>query len=319
MEYKDYYQILGLERDAKQDEIKRAYRKLARKYHPDVSKEEAAEDRFKEVSEAYEVLKDPEKRAAYDQLGAGYHSGEDFRPPPNWDSGFEFHGGGYTEADPGAFSDFFESLFGRAGGFGHGFGGGAQRRQFHAQGENTYAKITIDLEDSYRGGTRQIALKHSVLGADGRPELKERKLNVKIPKGITEGQQIRLAGQGEPGIGEGKPGDLYLEITFLPHRLYQAEGTTVYLNLPLAPWEAALGAKVQAPTPDGPVNLTIPPNSKDGSKLRLKGRGIPAREPGDLYVVLNVVAPPANTEAEKEAYRQFSQAFTFDPRSGMGG
>ncbi|AOS96472.1 Curved DNA-binding protein [Microbulbifer aggregans] len=319
MEYKDYYQILGLERDAKQDEIKRAYRKLARKYHPDVSKEEAAEDRFKEVSEAYEVLKDPEKRAAYDQLGAGYHSGEDFRPPPNWDSGFEFHGGGYTEADPGAFSDFFESLFGRAGGFGHGFGAGTQRRQFHAQGENTYAKITIDLEDSYRGGTRQIALKHSVLGADGRPELKERKLNVKIPKGITEGQQIRLAGQGEPGIGEGKPGDLYLEITFSPHRLYQAEGTTVYLNLPLAPWEAALGAKVQAPTPDGPVNLTIPPNSKDGSKLRLKGRGIPAREPGDLFVVLNVVAPPANTEAEQEAYRQFSQAFTFDPRSGMGG
>ncbi|WP_323846003.1 DnaJ C-terminal domain-containing protein [Microbulbifer magnicolonia] len=318
MEYKDYYKILGLERDADQAEIKRTYRKLARKYHPDVSNEEQAEDRFKEVSEAYEVLKDPEKRAAYDQLGAGYHSGQEFRPPPNWDAGFEFHGGGYTEADPEAFSDFFESLFGRAGGFAHGYGG-ARRRQFHAEGENTYAKIAIDLEDSYRGGTRQITLKHSVLGPDGRPQIQERKLNVKIPKGITEGQQIRLAGQGEPGVGEGKPGDLYLEITFKPHPLYHAEGKTVYLDLPLAPWEAALGAKVKVPTPDGPVNLTIPPNSKDGSKLRLKGRGIPAREPGDLYVILNVVAPPANTEAEKEAYRQFSQAFKFNPRSGMGG
>ena len=317
MEYKDYYQILGLQRDADQAAIKRAYRKLARKYHPDVSKEEQAEDRFKEVSEAYEVLKDPEKRAAYDQVGSGYHSGEEFRPPPNWDQGFEFHGGGYTEADPGAFSDFFESLFGR-GGFSHGFGGG-QRRQYHAHGENTYAKIAIDLEDSYRGGTRQIALKHSELGPDGRPQIKERKLNVKIPKGVTEGQQIRLSGQGEPGMGEGKPGDLYLEITFNPHRLYHAEGKTVYLDLPLAPWEAALGAKVQVPTPEGPVNLTIPANSRSGSKLRLKGRGIPAREPGDMYVVLQTVAPPADSDAQKEAYKQFSQAFQFDPRSGLTG
>ncbi|MFC6633968.1 DnaJ C-terminal domain-containing protein [Microbulbifer taiwanensis] len=319
MEYKDYYQILGLERDADQAEIKRAYRKLARKYHPDVSKEHEAEDRFKEVGEAYEVLKDPEKRAAYDQLGAGYQSGQEFRPPPNWDQGFEFHGGGYTEADPEAFSDFFENLFGRGGGFRHyGHTGGARHR-FHAEGENTYARIAIDLEDSYRGGKRQITLKHSVLGADGRPEIKERKLNVKIPRGVTEGQQIRLAGQGEPGLGDGKPGDLYLEISFNPHRLYSVEGKTVYLKLPLAPWEAALGAKVQAPTPDGPVNLTIPPNSRDGSKLRLKGRGIPAKEPGDLYVVLDVVAPPADSEPQKEAYRQFSEAFEFDPRSGLGG
>ncbi|WP_193163685.1 DnaJ C-terminal domain-containing protein [Microbulbifer hainanensis] len=321
MEYRDYYQILGLERTADQAEIKRAYRKLARKYHPDVSKEEQAEDRFKEVSEAYEVLKDPEKRAAYDQLGSSYHTGEDFRPPPNWDQGFEFHGGGYTEADPEAFSDFFESLFGR-GGFGgahaQGFGAGT-RRQFHAEGENTHARIAINIEDSYRGATRQITLKHSVLGADGRPEIKERKLNVKIPKGVTEGQQIRLAGQGEPGIGEGKPGDLYLEITFNPHPLYHAEGKTVYLDLPLTPWEAALGDKVAVPTPDGTVNVTIPPNSRNGGKLRLKGRGIPAKEPGDFYVVLNIVTPPANSDEEKEAYRQFSQAFSFDPRSGMGG
>jgi curved DNA-binding protein len=328
MEYRDYYQILGLERDASQDEIKRVYRKLARKYHPDVSKEVHAEERFKEVNEAYEVLKDPEKRAAYDQVGRGYHSGEDFRPPPNWDQGFEFRGGGYTEADPEAFSDFFESLFGRgahfaergyAGGAYSGGFGGAQRREFHAQGENTYAKVAIDLEDSYHGGKRQIVLKHSELGPDGRPHIVERKLNVKIPKGVTEGQQIRLAGQGQPGFGEGKPGDLYLEITFNPHRLYSVEGKTVYLDLPLAPWEAALGAVVQVPTPEGAVNLTIPPNSKSGGKLRLKGRGIPAKEPGDLYVVLKTVAPPADSEAEKEAYRQFSRAFEFDPRNGMGG
>ncbi|KUJ83010.1 cytochrome C biogenesis protein [Microbulbifer flavimaris] len=317
MEYKDYYQILGLERDAKQDEIKRAYRKLARKYHPDVSKEEGAEDRFKEVSEAYEVLKDPEKRAAYDQVGSGYHAGEDFRPPPGWDQGFEFHGGGYTEADPEAFSDFFESLFGRAG-FSHGFGAG-QRQQFHAQGENTHAKIAIDLEDSYRGGTRQITLKHSEFGDDGRPRLRERKLNVKIPRGVTEGQQIRLAGQGQPGIGEGKPGDLFLEISFNPHSLYEVDGKTVYLNLPVSPWEAALGAKVQVPTPEGSVNMTIPANSKSGGKLRLRGRGIPAREPGDLFVVLKVVAPPAHSEAEKAAYQAFSDAFEFNPRSDMGG
>lgn len=319
MEYKDYYKILGLERDAGQAEIKRAYRRLARKYHPDVSSEQEAEDRFKEVSEAYEVLKDPEKRAAYDQLGSGYHSGEDFRPPPGWDQGFEFHGGGYTEADPEAFSDFFESLFGRAG-FGGGFGarGGGFRREFHARGENTHARIAIDLEDSYRGASRQVTLKHSEPGPDGRPQVRERKLNVKIPRGVTEGQQIRLAGQGQPGLGEGKPGDLYLEIAFNPHRLYSVEGKTVYLDLPLAPWEAALGARVQVPTPEGAVNLTIPAGSKSGGKLRLKGRGIPAKEPGDLYVVLKVVAPPAENEAQKEAYRRFSEAFEFDPRADMG-
>ncbi|BBM01175.1 DnaJ C-terminal domain-containing protein [Microbulbifer sp. GL-2] len=317
MEYKDYYKILGLERNADQAEVKRAYRKLARKYHPDVSSEEGAEESFKEVNEAYEVLKDPEKRAAYDQLGASYQSGQDFHPPPNWDQGFEFHGGGYTNADPEAFSDFFESLFGR-GGFSQGFGT-RQRRQYSAQGENSYARITIDLEDSYRGGTRQITLKHSVLGADGRPHLQERTLNVKIPKGITEGQQIRLAGQGEPGIGEGKPGDLYLEITFNPHTLYRTETKTVYLELPLAPWEMALGAKVQVPTPDGPVMLTIPANSENGKRLRLKGRGIPAKQPGDMYVVLQTVTPPANTDTQRDAYRQFSEEFEFNPRKSMGG
>ncbi|MCO1333003.1 DnaJ domain-containing protein [Microbulbifer sp. OS29] len=317
MEYKDYYKILGLDRGADQAQIKRAYRKLARKYHPDVSSEQDAEEHFKAVNEAYEVLKDPEKRAAYDQLGSGFQSGQNFRPPPNWDQGFEFHGGGYTDSDPEAFSDFFESLFGR-GAFRQAQGGG-RHRSYSAQGENTYARITIELEDSYRGSTRQITLKHSVLGADGRPQMHERCLNVKIPKGITEGQQIRLAGQGELGIGDGRPGDLYLEVAFNPHRHFHIEGKTVYLDLPLAPWEVALGAKVLVPTPDGPVKVTIPANSANGKKLRLKGRGVPAKQPGDLYVVMHTVTPQATTESEREAYRQFSEAFNFNPRQFIGG
>jgi curved DNA-binding protein len=312
MEYRDYYKILGVERSAAQDEIKRAYRKLARKYHPDVSKEHEAEERFKEVNEAYEVLKDPEKRAAYDQLGSSWNSGQEFRPPPNWDQGFEFHGGGYTEANPEAFSDFFESLFGRGGFTRADFRHGGHR--YHAHGENTHARIAIDIADSYAGSKRQITLKHSVMGEDGRPVVKERKLNVTIPKGVTEGQQIRLAGQGEPGVGDGKPGDLYLEIVFNPDPRFSVEGSTVYLNLAVSPWEAALGGKVPVKTPDGLVNLTLPPNSKSGSKLRLKGRGLPAREPGDLYVVLDIVTPAANSEAEREAYRNFRDAFHFDPR-----
>lgn len=316
MEYRDYYQILGVERSAPQDEIKRAYRKLARKYHPDVSKEDNAEDRFKEVNEAYEVLKDPEKRAAYDQLGSNWNSGQDFKPPPDWDQGFEFHGGGYTEADPEAFSDFFESLFGRGGFTQGGFHRGGQ--QFHAQGQHTYARIAIDIEDSYTGRKRQITLKHSELGPDGRPVVKERKLNVTIPKGVTEGQQIRLAGQGEPGMGEGKPGDLFLEIVFNRHSRFSTEGKTVYLDLPVAPWEAALGGKVPVQMPDGLVNLTLPANSKSGSKLRLKGRGLPAKVPGDLYVVVDVVTPPANTDAERAAYTAFRDAFTFNPRADSG-
>ncbi|WP_444929228.1 DnaJ C-terminal domain-containing protein [Microbulbifer sp. SSSA002] len=317
MEYRDYYKILGLERSADQAQVKRAYRKLARKYHPDVSKEEGAEEHFKEVNEAYEVLKDPEKRAAYDQLGSSFQSGQDFRPPPNWDQGFEFHGGGYTEADPEAFSDFFESLFGRSGfhqTYGHG-----QQRAYSARGDNTYARITIDLEDSYRGSTRQVTLKHSVLGADGRPQLRERTLNITIPKGITAGQQIRLAGQGEPGIGAGKPGDLYLEVAFNPHPLFHIEGKTVYLELPLAPWEIILGAKVQVPTPAGPLKVTIPANSTNGKKLRLKGRGIPAKQAGDMYIVMQTVTPKASTDRERDAYRQLGEAFHFNPRQSLGG
>jgi len=316
MEFKDYYEIMGVKRDATQDEIKRAYRKLARKYHPDVSKEADAEARFKEVGEAYEVLKDPEKRAAYDQLGANWKAGQDFRPPPDWDQGFEFHGGGFTGADAEQFSDFFESLFGR-GGFGRGFGGGA-RREYHARGEDTHAKVLIDLEDAYQGSTRTLTLKHSELGPDGRPHLKERTLNVRIPKGVRQGQNIRLAGQGGAGIGKGGAGDLYLEVEFRPHPFYKVEGKDVYLDLPVAPWEAALGATVKVPTPAGTVDLKIPPNSSSGRKLRLKGRGIPAKQPGDLYVVLQIALPKAESESAKQAYAAFKQALDFNPRAGLG-
>jgi len=313
VEFKDYYQIMGVKRDATQDEIKRAYRKLARKYHPDVSREPDAEVRFKEVGEAYEVLKDPEKRTAYDQLGANWKAGQDFRPPPDWDAGFEFHGGGFSGADASRFSDFFESLFG------HGFpGGGSGHAGFHAHGEDAHAKVLIDLEDAYHGATRTLTLQHTELGADGRPQVKQRTLNARIPRGVRQGQLIRLAGQGGAGVGKGKAGDLYLEVEFRPHPFYHVEGRDVFLSLPVAPWEAALGATVKAPTPTGAVDLKIPAGSTGGRKLRLKGRGIPGTTPGDFYVVLQIVLPPAESAAARTAYREMEQALKFNPRARMG-
>jgi len=314
VEFKDYYQIMGVKRDATQDEIKRAYRKLARKYHPDVSKEADAEVRFKEVGEAYEVLKDPEKRAAYDQLGANWKAGQDFRPPPDWDAGFEFHGGGFSGADASRFSDFFESLFG------HGFtAGGPGHAAYHARGEDAHAKVLIDLEDAYHGASRTLTLQHTELGADGRPQVKQRTLNARIPRGVRQGQFIRLAGQGGAGMGKGKAGDLYLEVEFRPHPFYHVEGRDVFLDLPVAPWEAALGATVKVPTPTGAVDLKIPAGSAGGRKLRLKGRGIPGATPGDFYVVLQIVLPPAESAAARAAYREMEQALKFNPRARMGG
>ena len=321
MEFKDYYTILGVERSASQDEIKRAYRKLARKYHPDVSKESDAEARFKELGEAYEVLKDPEKRAAYDQLGARWKEGQDFNPPPGWDQGFEFHGGGFTDADASQFSDFFESLFGGAAGARQGYAGAgysAGGGGFSMHGEDTHAKVLIDLEDSYNGATKTITLRHTEMGPDGRPQVKPRTLNVKIPKGVHQGQHIRLAGQGAPGVGGGKAGDLYLEIEFKPHSVYRVEGRDVYLDLPLAPWEAALGATVKTPTPSGMVDLKIPAGSSSGKKMRLKGRGIPGKPAGDLYVVLQIALPPADNDEARALYKEMEQKLAFNPRAGLG-
>lgn len=316
MKYKDYYAVMRVARDASQDEIKRAYRKLARKYHPDVSSEPNAEARFKEIGEAYEVLKDPEKRAAYDELGANWKPGQDFRPPPDWNEGFEFHGGGFTGADAEQFSEFFDTLFGQQdirGGF-----RGHTTRGFNVRVEHTYAKIMIDLEDVYTGATRTVTLKHTEVGTDGRPAIKDRTLNVRIPKGIRQGQHIRLAKQGSAGIGDSDPGDLFLEVQFKPHAYFRTEGKDIFLDLPVAPWEAALGATVEIPTPSGTVDLKIPAGSSGGRKLRLKGRGIPAKAPGDLYVVLQIALPKADSEAARQAYEALEEATGFNPRNHMG-
>lgn len=313
MQFKDYYQIMGVARDATQDEIKRAYRKLARKYHPDVSKEHDAEARFKELGEAYEVLKDAEKRTAYDQLGANWKGGQEFRPPPDWDAGFEFGGGGFTGGDAADYSDFFASLFGR--GF---HAGGAGRASSHARGEDHHAKVLISLEDAYQGATRTITLRVPGMDAQGHVTTTERVLNITIPKGIREGQHIRLSGQGSAGAGEGKAGDLYLQVEFLVHPIYRVDGRDLYLDLPVAPWEAALGATVKVPTLGGIVELKIPEGSGSGRKLRLKGRGMPGDPPGDCYVVLAIALPPADTEADKDFYRKMAQELNFNPRAKLG-
>lgn len=310
MEFKDYYKVLGVSRDATQDAIKRAYRKLARKYHPDVSKEPDAEARFKEVAEAYEVLKDPEKRAAYDRVGGQWQAGQDFRPPPNWNTDFEFRGGGFTEA--GDFSDFFETLFGRA------TPGARGSQGLHLKGQDQHAKIVISLQDAYRGSTRTMTLQTPELNNEGHVISHTRSLNVKIPQGVTEGQRIRLAGQGSPGFGGGPKGDLYLEIGFAPHPHFHAKQRDIYLELPVTPWEAALGTTVAVPTLGGNVELKIPPGSQSGQKLRLKGRGLPGNPPGDQYVILRIVIPMADTPEAKALYEKMARQMPLNPRAELG-
>jgi curved DNA-binding protein len=311
VEFKDYYKVMGVARDATEAQIKQAYRKLARKYHPDVSKEKDAEARFKEVGEAYEVLKSPEKRAAYDQLGANHRSGEQFRPPPNWDSGFEFSGAG---AGNSSYSDFFESLFG-----GQGRAGADGRGAFRAdRGEDHHAKVLLDLEASLNGGARTFTLRMPEIDEQGRLISKERTLNVQVPKGIMAGQHIRLAGQGARGPDEAKAGDLYIEVEFQPHPLFHVDGKDLSLELPVTPWEAALGATVKTPTPGGTVELKIPRASHAGSKLRLKGRGIPSTPPGDFYVLLQIALPPADDDKAKAAYAALAAAQPFNPRASLG-
>ena len=322
MEFHDYYKVLGVERSATADQIKTAYRRLARKFHPDVSKEPNAEERFKEVQEAYEVLRDPEKRAAYDQLGSQWKSGEQFRPPPDWGSGFEFSGrpngarrrggrarGGGTAAEGGFaredFSDFFSSLF----------GGGSPFAQsgVHA-GRDHHARIDVSLEEAFQGTTRTLELKRPEVRSDGTMELQSHTVRVSIPAGVTEGQLIRLAGQGEPASGGGTAGDLYLEVHVEPHRRFQLDGRDVTLTLAVAPWEAALGASVTVPTLAGDVELRVPAGSQSGQKLRLRGRGLPGQTPGDQYVQLKVVLPPADSPQAKALYEEMRSKLDFDPR-----
>jgi len=331
MEFRDYYKVLGVERTASAGEIRKAYRRLAHKYHPDVSKEPNAEARFKEMQESYEVLKDPEKRAAYDQLGSQWKAGEQFRPPPDWGSGFEFSGDGRARAgrsrgrgagsrgfgageDGGLgeqdFSEFFSSLFG---------GGSPFAAEGRRPGRDHHARIEIDLEEAFRGTTRMLELKRPELKPDGTLELRNHTVRVTIPPGVTAGQLIRLAGQGEPASGRGSAGDLYLETHIRPHRLFQLDGRDVTLTLPVAPWEAALGASVTVPTLGGPVEVQIPPGSQPGQKLRLRGRGLPGRPAGDQFVQLKVVLPPGTSPEAKALYEEMRRKLNFDPRADLEG
>ena len=314
MRYKDYYKVMGIARDASQDDIKRAYRKLARKYHPDVSKEKDAEEKFKELQEAHEVLKDPAKRAAYDQLGADWRPGQDFRPPPDWGQGFEFSRGRRGAADAGDFSDFFAELFGERSPFG-GAGGPARHGRTRASaGQDHVARVDIDLEDAYRGATRDIELRSPEVTADGHVVVKPRTLRVTIPAGVVEGQQIRLAGQGSPGVGGGPPGNLLLEVAFRPHPRFRVEGRDVTLTLPVAPWEAMLGETIAVPTLGGPVDMKLPAAARGGQRLRLRGRGLPGPTPGDQYVVLEIVLPPDSPRA-RQLFEQMKRELPFDPRA----
>lgn len=312
MEYKDYYKILGIQKTATAEEIKKAYRKLARKYHPDVSKEKDAEKHMKEVNEANAVLSDTEKRAAYDQLGSRYQGGQEFQPPPDWNAGFEYAGNGMPGGDSADFSDFFANLFGQTG-------YGRKTNRGKMRGEDHHAKIFIDLLDTFQGATRAIGLHAPQQDAKGHVSIKERVLNVKIPKGVKEGQYIRLSGQGNPGVGGGPPGDLFLEVHFKQDALYRVEERDVYENVPVTPWEAALGAEITVPTPTGNVQMKVPAGSQSGRKLRLKGRGIPGGVPGDLYVILDMVIPPADTEKARKLYETMAEELPFNPRNKVGG
>ncbi len=305
MEYKDYYKILGVARNATADDIRTAYRRLAKKYHPDVSKEADAEVRFKEVGEAYEVLKDPEKRAAYDRLGSNWKQGEQFRPPPDWGNQFDF--GGAQGGGSADFSDFFSSIFG--GGFNAGSSGGRRQQRRAGRGTDQQATIRIDLEDALQGAKRNFTLNNNLGG--------QRTLTVNIPKGIKAGQKIRLSGQGSPGAAGA--GDLLLEIAFNPHPFYTIEGRDLYLTVPIAPWEAMLGASIKVPVPGGgSAGIKIPADSRSGRKMRLKAKGIPGTPAGDLYLVLEVVLPPADTDRAKALYEKMAEEMPFNPRSGLG-
>jgi curved DNA-binding protein len=321
MEFRDYYQTLGLQRSATADDVRKAYRRLARKYHPDVSKEADALERFKQVQEAYEVLKDPKKRGAYDELGANWKQGEQFRPPPDFASGFDFsqarrartpgagpRGGAHDFAGDEQFSDFFSSLF---GGGESSFAGGTRRRR----GRDQHASIELDLEEAHRGAIRTVTLQHNLAGDQANPA--ERTLRVTLPAGVIEGQSVRLAGQGEPAGKGGRAGDLYLTVHIRPHRNLALDGRDVTLTLPVAPWEAALGATLTVPTLGGPVDLRIPPESQSGTRLRLRGRGLAGETPGDQYVVLKVVLPPADTPAARALYERMRAELAFDPRANL--
>lgn len=310
MEFKDYYKTLGVRPDASASEVKKAYRKNARKFHPDVNIGTDAEAKFKDVTEAYEVLKDPERRAAYDQLGKEPPPGSgQYRPPPDWDGGFQFSGGG-PDSEEG-FSDFFETLFRRQASPAGGMRSG--------QGADSHAKIQIDIEDAYRAATRVLSLRMPVVGPTGSVSMQDRNISVRIPKGIRQGQTIRLPGQGAPAFNASSAGDLFLEVAFAPHPIYRPDGRDLYLDLPIAPWEAALGGRVVMPTPGGKVDLRIPKNARSGQKLRLKGKGLPGTPAGDIFATLKIVNPDVTTDEARALFERMAKEIPFDPRAHLGG
>jgi curved DNA-binding protein len=327
MDFKDYYAILGVGKGADAKKIKKEYRKLARKYHPDVNHNDAeAERKFKDLGEAYTVLKDPEKRKAYDQYGANWKNGPQQQQqhqqhrqrhyqPSGGDGGGGFGGGfdfGGDFSGAGEYSDFFESMFGG----GH-RGGRANRAPFQQRGSDIDASITIPLEDAYHGSSRTITFTTPVVSASGQVENKKRTLNVKIPKGIKKGGKIRLKGQGAPGHNGAPAGDMFLKVNIDKHAVFDVEGSDVYIKLPIAPWEAALGAKVDVPTPAGTIELKIPKGTQSGKKMRLKSQGVPSKKAGHLYVEIQIVLPPADNDEARNMYRDM-QKLNFNPRDGFG-
>lgn len=332
VKFQDYYNTLGIERSTSQEEIPKAYRKLARKYHPDLNKGSDAEENFKRVTEAYEVLKDPEKRKRYDTLGAGWREGQDFTPPPGReDEPFTFRqrSGGASGFDrsslhgAGGFSDFFETIFGgRFSGFAAEAGAAdAGTNGWSARGQDREAEITISLEEAFRGATKTLVLQTVTLGPEGQPLPQTKNIEVKIPSGVTPGMHIRLAGQGGAGMGGGPSGDLFLRVRIAPHPIFQLDGSDLQTTLAVTPWEAALGAKIEVPTLDGPVNMTLPPGTQSGKRLRLRGKGLLAggNERGVLYVVIQVTVPTVLTAKERELFEQLQQTSSFNPRRASKG
>lgn len=327
MKYQDYYETLGVKREASAEEIKKAYRKLARKYHPDVNKSSGAEDRFKSISEAYDVLGDAEKRKKYDQLGNNWQAGEDFRPPPGWEQfyqqgGGKSQGGSFSFSNLGGFSDFFEAFFGDgASMFQHSADaqdifGQQSRRMYRSQGQSLEADLEISLEEAYHGATRQISFDLVEEGAGGAPKRSKRSYSVKIPPGTRHGSSIRLSGQGGPGQGGAASGDLLLRVKIAPHATFRTDDFNLITTLPISPWEAALGGAVKVKTLDGAVNLNIPAGSQSGAKLRLKGKGLAKkdRSRGDLLVELKVLVPKQLSEREKELFTELSKVSSFKAR-----
>ncbi len=324
VEYKDYYKLLGVSRSASKEEINKAFKKLARKHHPDLNPDNPeAETKFKEINEAYEVLKDPEKRKLYDQFGSDWEHGQNFQPPPGYEN-MNFSGfGGAGGFGGGDFSDFFETIFG--GGFGGGTrftsGGGFQDQfggfqQGPRRGSDSETTISLTLEEAYKGGSKSISVQERATGPGGNPMVQSKNLNVNIPAGIRDGQKIRLTGQGSPGPGDGPRGDLYLKVKIAPHHLFKVEDNNVILDLPLAPWEAALGARIKVPTLEGRIEMNIPAGIGSGKKLRVKGRGLGngARK-GDQFIRIMIQSPKAGTEEEKKLWKELSEASDFTPRN----